>query len=150
MKKIITVILLVTTLFSCMTVFPAATPYDETSVTSISLRANNEQDCNVSFTINSSGLATVYVDYAGKPGYFSQVVITIKIQKKLLGLIWTTVDNGQPNNEWYYTSGILIQTVSRSLQLESTGTYRAVVEARFNGTGGAEDVIQQMPEAVYN
>ena len=78
------------------------------------------------------------------------VTITIKIQKRSLGLIWTKVDIGVPNNEIVVTSTNAADTFVYNIQLNSTGNYRAVITYTVSGSGGADDVIEDICTAEYN
>ena len=111
---------------------------------------NNGVYNNVSFAITNTGYSEVDISYTGRSGYFFRVEITTYLQKKILGLFWTKVDIGEPNNEWFDASFVLSDIFIHNYQLSSKGTYRAVVEVRFIGTGGPDDVLTHKLEAIYS
>lgn len=104
---------------------------------------------NIGFRINASGLATISVNYAGT-ATFTDITVETYIQKRSLGLVWTKVDNGEPNKTWVDTSTSQTGTFVHDLQLDSTGTYRAVFKITFSGTGASDDVITERIEDVYS
>ena len=79
-----------------------------------------------------------------------QVTVTTYIQKKTLGLFWTTVDIGTSNKKWVDTSTDIYGQFVHQFQLKSTGTYRAVIEVVFSGAGGSDDVIEDKIEKKYS
>ena len=96
------------------------------------------------FSISSTGKAVVTSDYLGKDGLVTKGTIHTKIQKKF-GLIWITVDCG----EWTDTSTATSYSVSHTLQLLKSGTYRAHVEFTIYGTGGSPDHMTTNIERTY-
>ncbi len=136
MKKFIATILCFVTLFSVT--FPVY-------ASSITPYSNNIYSTNTSFSISSTGNATVSNNYMGKSGLVTKATIDTKIQKKF-GLIWITVDNGK----WTDTSTATDFSKSHSVQLSKTGTYRAHVEFTISGTGGSDDKITKNVEKVYS
>ena len=135
MKKAIIMLLTVTTLLSCFTIFSSAEDAE------ITPRYSNVNSANVSFAITETGLAAVDVSYFGKPGITTQVKSEIYLQKKVLGLFWQKVNIGTTDNVWIDYSTNCDGGFFHSFQLSDTGTYRAVVEITFSGTGGTPDVI---------
>ncbi len=136
MKKLIAIILCFVILLTAT--FPAyaigITPY-----------TNNIYTTNTSFSISSTGKATVSNNYMGKSGLVTKGTIETKIQKKF-GLIWITVDGGK----WTDTSTATNFSKSHSVQLSKTGTYRAHVVFTVSGTGGSDDKITKNIEKVYS
>lgn len=106
--------------------------------------SNNVGSTSTTFTISSSGLATVKNTYNGITGVTRSAEIETKVQKKF-GLIWITVDNGS----WTDTSTATNFSKSHSVQLSKTGTYRAHVEFKISGTGGSDDKITKNVERTY-
>lgn len=135
MKKLIAVILCFVTLFSLFV------PVYASGITTYS---NNVNSTTTSFVITSTGKATVTSNYSGKPGLVTKATIETKIQKKF-GLIWITVDCG----EWTDTSTNTTYSVSHTLQLLKSGTYRANVKYTISGTGGSPDEITKKIERTY-
>ena len=106
--------------------------------------ANNTNTTNVNFSISDSGLATASYSYRGITNVFKSATIETKIQKKF-GLIWITVSDGS----WTDTTTATNYSRSHSVQLSSTGTYRAHVEFTISGTGGSDDEITKNVERTY-
>ena len=106
--------------------------------------SNNVGSTITTFTISSSGLATVKNTYNGITGVTRSAEIETKVQKKF-GLIWITVDNGS----WTDTSTATTFSKSHSVQLSKAGTYRAHVEYKISGTGGSVDKITKNVERTY-
>lgn len=101
------------------------------------------------FDITPTGYAEWLVNYAGNSTSFTNITVETYIQKRSLGFIWTKVDNGEPNKTWVETSTSNEGLFCRGMQLDSTGTYRAVIKITFSGTGAADDVLEDRVEAVY-
>lgn len=108
------------------------------------LYSNNVNTTDVSFSISSTGNASVYTEYIGYSGVTQRAEIETKVQKKY-GLIWITVDNGH----WTDTSTASSASKRHSVQLSSKGTYRAHVVFTISGTGGKDDKITKNVEKVY-
>ncbi|MBQ7321192.1 MAG: hypothetical protein IJW99_03765 [Clostridia bacterium] len=106
--------------------------------------------CDYDFYIGSSGSAEVSVYYEGNATTFTDITVETYIQKRTLGFIWTKVDNGEPNKTWVDTSTSRTGTFIHDLQLDSTGTYRAVFTVTFSGIGASSDVIENEIEDVYS
>lgn len=145
MKKFLAFVMMIITLWSFAgnAVFAAEPPF-------ASPYLNNGINATTNFTISSSGRATVQVEYSGIKGTTTKVTSTIYLQKKILGLFWTTVDIGTTNDQWVDSSTRYEGYFIHSFQLESTGTYRAVFKVVFSGSGGADDVIEDKIEKKYS
>jgi len=102
-----------------------------------------------SFDITSSGVAESVLTYAGNDTSFTDIRVETYIQKRSLGFIWTKVDNGETNKTWVDTSTDQAGYFTHTLQLNSTGTYRAVYIVTFSGIGADDDVLEDKIEAVY-
>lgn len=111
----------------------------------VQLCSNNVNITSTSFSISSSGKATVTNSYSGITGVTKNAEIKTKVQKKV-GLIWVTVSGGS----WTDTSTATNFSRSHSVQLSSTGTYRAHVVFTISGTGGSDDKITKNTEKEYN
>lgn len=107
--------------------------------------SNNVSTTSTTFSISGSGLATATNTYSGITGRTKSAKIVTKIQKKV-GIIWVTVSGGS----WTDTSTSTNFSRSHSVQLSSTGTYRAHVEFTISGTGGKDDKITKNVEKKYN
>lgn len=111
---------------------------------------NNILETASRFSIDSSGMSSVTASYLGYSGVTESVTITIKIQKRTLGFVWTKVDIGEPNNEIIITSTKLMGDYHYDIQLNSTGNYRAVITYIVSGNGGSDDTIEDICTAEYN
>ena len=89
--------------------------------------------------VSSSGVITISYKYVGIPNVTTKAVLTIYIEKRTLGLFWTRVDIGEPDNQWVITKYLEKYTGSQSFQLSSKGTYRVTVKYKIYGTGGSAD-----------
>lgn len=136
MKKLVSALL-------CLTVFltTSITVYAE----NVQTYSNNVSITSTTFSISTSGKATVNNSYSGITGTTKNAKIVTKVQKKF-GLIWITVDNGS----WTDTSTATNFSQSHSVQLSKTGTYRAHVEFTVSGTGGSDDKITKNIEKTYS
>lgn len=144
MKKIIALILCFLLVLNFSSV-AYANDIESAADDEIMLRLSNAYETATSFTISSSGKATVKNSYTGKAGKFKSAKITTKIQKKV-GVIWITVSGAS----WTDTSTLLNYSKSHSLQLSSTGTYRAHVIFVISGTGGPDDTITKNVQKTYS
>ncbi|MBE6741558.1 MAG: hypothetical protein E7570_04555 [Ruminococcaceae bacterium] len=140
MKKFIALLLCFLFVFGLTTVAYASDSDDE-----IIYRYNNTESATTSFAISSTGYATVKNSYKGRTGYFQSATITTKVQKKV-GIIWVTVSGGS----WTDNSTSTNYSKSHSVQLSSTGTYRAHVVFVISGTGGSDDKITKNVQKTYS
>ena len=116
-----------------------ATPYYNNVIQTVS-----------SFSIDSNGEGEIYASYTGFPGITDSVTVTIKIQKRSLGLVWTKVDIGTDNNKIVVTSTNVNDEFTYYVQLNSTGNYRAVITYEISGSGGSDDTIKDICTAEYS
>lgn len=130
-------------LMLCLAIFVTTTVTVYAS--SIQPYFNNISNVTTSFSIASSGKATVNNTYSGITGTTKNVKIVTKVQKKY-GLIWITVSDGS----WTDNSTANNFSKSHSIQLSKAGTYRAHVEFTISGTGGSDDKITKNIEKTYS
>ena len=104
---------------------------------------NNALRINSKFSIDSDGVASVYVSYTGRSGVTSSVYITSKIQKQNSNGSWSDVNNGMTNNLWIDASTNVRYSNTHTLTV-SRGTYRAVINYTINGSGGVADVQEDI------
>lgn len=104
---------------------------------------NNVNTATANLDVTDNGKLTINYTYAGFSGVTTKAVITTYIEKKTLGLFWTRVDIGTTNDEWVDTINNYRYTGSRTYQLSSSGSYRATVNFKIYGSGGAADVIEK-------
>ena len=136
---------LTTTLFCALMLLGATLP-----TYAANARMSHGMVCRRTFGIDAYGSAEVFVYYEGNATTFTDITVETYIQKKSLGLVWTKVDNGESNKTWVDTSTSQTGTFVHNLQLDSTGTYRAVFKITFSGTGASDDVITERIEDVYS
>lgn len=146
MKKLTrTLTLLLTALILCVSILPLYVCAED----GISTYLLNTDRCKCSFSA-VSGTADVVVTYEAKESSFSYAKLTVKIQKRFLGVFWSTVDLGLTSDEWiaynYSASGFF----SNSFPLEKTGTYRAVFTVEIYGTDGSVDTIEDTITSTYD
>ena len=103
----------------------------------------NANDCNLYFT-TSNGEASATVTYRAKSDAFSHATITVKIQKRFLGVFWSHV------KEWTTISTDVNGYVENSTALEKTGTYRAVFTVEIYGKDGSVDTIEDTITSTYD
>lgn len=113
-------------------------------------RYNNTSGTATDFGISTSGKATVAGNYYAYPETFKSATVTSYIEKRTLGIFWSRVDIGMPNNEWVDTFSHYTCAFGHEFYLEDTGTYRATVIYEISGTGGATDVIDYEQERTYS
>ena len=142
--------LLTFALMFCLTVTPIFSASAATSQSNgIVPFLNNTRTVFTRCNVFDNGELEISYDVHGISGVTTKIVITTYKEKKILGLFWTRVDNGQPNNQWvstYYTSdykGIKL------FDLPSTGTYRVNVTYVIYGSGGSADSIPYEAEVEY-
>lgn len=143
MKYRILSIVLVIAIFS-------ATFLTATASTGVTPRYNNTSSTTTNFGISASGKASIGAGYSAYRDYFEAATVTSYIEKRTLGIFWTKVDIGMPNNEWVDTSTEYVDSFGHEIYLNSTGTYRATVVYEISGTGGATDVIEYEQERTYS
>ena len=148
MRKLISTILVFCVTCSLF-VLQASASSPENENSSLSLYDLNTSRCTYTFTIDSNGLARTTIIYAGIPETFVEINAEVKIQKKFLGIFWLNVSIGEPDNVWSATSANLNAVLSKSFQLNETGTYRAVFDIEVIGING-NDIIEDKIQATYD
>ena len=126
-------------------------PFYAFAAEGISPRYTNCDSCDIMFSINSSGVASTDVTYMADRNTFTQAKMTLKIQKKILWLFWTTVEIPNTSyNEWTGYCTDIAGEIYYDLQLSSTGTYRAIITVEFFGNTGVVDTIEETMEDKYS
>ena len=143
MKKVLVLLLTITTLISCMTIYSSAEDYE------IQPYYENIVRASTNFSITSSGLACVSATYYGYPDIMTEIKCEIYLQKRFLGLFWTTVDIGVPDNVWVDYSTSTNGNFYHEFQLSDTGTYKAVFKLTFFGNTYVQDVVEDEIEDKY-
>ena len=146
-KRILTLVLIFSMLFVAgIGGFTVSAVENEETVTP---RFTNCDQCNFIFRVLDPGEAHVGVTYFAKSNVFTQAKLTVKIQKKFLGLFWRTVDIGTTNDEWIAYSNDVYGEFYNYFSVDGTGTYRAVICLEIYGTSGAVDTIEDTIEYKY-
>lgn len=136
MKKTIALFVCLVMLFTVLPIAAYAADVD------VMPRANNVYSCFVSLHINTYGHATITAGYEGYEGITTNGLITITLQKRVLGLFWRDVDDCK----WIYGSVNASYTTQFVVQLSDSGTYRVVANFSISGTAGANDNVEQTAE----
>ena len=141
-KKGVTIILMfclaLVTMFSVSAESPEITPF-----------YNNTKSASVFAKVDKDGELTISYLFNGYDDRTTKVVITTYIEKKVLGLFWTRVDNGQPNEHRIDTIYISEYYGSRTFKLTSNGTYRVKATYVVYGSGGSADNIPCENQVTY-
>ncbi|MBR2313001.1 MAG: hypothetical protein IKA46_06910 [Clostridia bacterium] len=111
---------------------------------------NNTNTCTFNFAVLDPGTAYVEAIYSAKAEAFTQAKLTVKIQKRFLGVFWKTVDIGLTDDEWISYCYDRNGEFYNSFAADGTGTYRAVFALEISGTGGETDVIERTIEYKYD
>lgn len=101
------------------------------------------------FAISDAGEACVSAWYSAESSSFKLAKLTVKIQKKVLGLFWKTVDIGEVDNQWTVYSSNVNEVFNYYVDLEDTGTYRAVITLEITTISGSVDEIEETIECKY-
>lgn len=144
LKKVITFLLVIVVVLS--TVGSAAAAENDFID---SVRFNNTVTASSVASISNSGLLTVTNRYQGIKGTTTKGEITTYVEKKVLGLFWSRVDIGQPNNQWHDVVYDYMYIGDHTFQLQSHGTYRITVIYVISGTGGEPDTITRTMTKTY-
>lgn len=105
-------------------------------------RYNNTSIVLSKFQI-TNGVAIIDADYSGYLGVTTGAVIESKIQKKIL-FWWFDVNNGQANNTWVDTFSTWYGRTQHTLGISESGSYRAVIKYTISGSGGSDDIIEDI------
>lgn len=147
-KKVVCIMFALLLAFLCA--IPIAAQENITNETVVTPRLSHCGACLTTFAISDSGIAKIYVQYDGYPETFVEAKVTVKIQKRFLGLFWKTVDIGDTNDEWVAYSNEVYGSFRKTFSVDGTGTYRAKFKIEIRGTDGTVDVIEKTVEYVYS
>lgn len=128
----------------------SAEDYATLNERNVSPRLTNCYKCEFDFIILDPDEAHVLVTYSALADVFTQAKLTVKIQKKILGLFWNTVDIGTANDEWIAYSNAVFGEFYNNFSVDGTGTYRAVICLEVYGTSGVVDTIEDTLEFRYS
>lgn len=146
MKKIICFVLCMTMLLGSLSIYAFAAGSEENGIMPC---YNNVHLTDSSFMVDSNGVAYITVAYSGYTNITTGATITVELQKKFLGLFWTTVDIGMPDNMWVENVSDSNFYKSYSYQLSKKGTYRAEIHYTIYGTAGAADEVEDFLTDTY-
>lgn len=141
MKKLIAVFLALALCFSVLGA-PASASVDNDSITP---RYTNTTVAQVTLAIDDSGFATIDSYCTGIPGT-TLIRATTYLEKKVNGT-WTRVDILSTNDQWVTSINRRVFSVTKTHQLTSRGTYRAVTT--FDVIAGTTETITVMFQATY-
>lgn len=136
MKKILSLVLVVLTVFSVVSITAVALDVEP--------RWNNTATATAALYVNSSGRASIAYTCVGVAGVTTNIRAETKLERKW-GIFWLDVDGG----EWTDTIDENYLSLTHYLQVSKTGTYRATVNFTVYGTRGAADEIECRSEYVY-
>lgn len=100
-------------------------------------RNNNTSYTDTSFSISTSGMASVKVKYEGYANVTTGATIEITIKKRFLLVFWTT----EIEEEYTVYGTDYDHTYYYDLTEFGSGTYKCLVTYTVSGSGGADDVI---------
>ena len=145
-------LIMVAVMLCCSTISSQAVTYSEQTAEtqSISPRLSHCNNCGMAFQIYDPdpGVGTFAVSYVGK-STFDRAKLSVKFEKRFLGVFWKTVDIDEPNDEWVCYSYNPDGVFSDEIAMDGTGTYRALFTFEVRGTDGTTDVIERTIERVY-
>ena len=130
--------MLLTTVILCISLVPLFVSAES----QISPCYVNTNTCDLHFDIAGNSAESV-VTYIAQENTFSYASVYVKIQKRFLGVFWSTVD------EWTETCYDVYGTLYHITTLEDTGTYRAVFTVEIYGKDGSVDTIEDKITSTY-
>ena len=91
-----------------------------------------------------SGVLNIHNVYNVSSGTgFTNAEMHTYVERRVLGIFWVKVDNGQPNKTWLDASTSRVYSNVFTLTLTQTGTYRVTAEFTFYGSNGSETLTKQ-------
>lgn len=108
-------------------------------------RYTNTLAANMAFSVDANG-AHVVTTYEAVEETFLQAKLTVKLEKKVLGLFWTDVGDTWTSDYCYDYLGY----ISGTLPASGKGTYRATFKLTVYGNQGIADVIDHTAEYKYS
>ena len=102
---------------------------------------NNVTNAYMNCSIDSSNQLHASLTALGIKGTTSSIKAEVYVEKRILGLFWTRVDIGYPNNTWTDSTTSYTYNNVFSTQLSTGVTYRVTATFTVSGDGGADDVI---------
>ena len=145
-------LIMVAVMLCCSTLSSQAATYSEefAEIQSISPRLSHCSEYGMDFQIldPEPGVGTFAVSYMGT-STFDRAKLTVKFEKRFLGVFWRTVDIDELNDEWVVYSYNPTGEFYDQIEMDGTGTYRALFTFEVRGTDGTTDVIERTIEYVY-
>lgn len=123
----------------CLSIMPAFADNQPTP------RYTNIQSADMVFLVDSDG-AHFSVAYIAAQDTFLQAKLTVKLEKKVLGLFWTDVGDTWSSGYCYDA----IAHIADTIPANGKGTYRATFKLTVYGNQGIADVIDHTMEAKYS
>ena len=146
-KRILTMVLILSMLFVMgIGTFTVSAAENEGTVTP---RFTNCDLCSFIFRVLDPGEAHVGVTYYAKSDVFTQAKLTVKIQKKFLGMFWQTLTINGSHDEWCAYSYAVEDDFYKCFPIDGAGTYRAIMCLEVYGTSGTVDIIEDTIEYKY-
>ena len=90
-----------------------------------------------------SGVLNIHNGYTINGDGFTSAEIHTYVERRVLGVFWVKVDNGETDKTWVDTSTSKTYTKNYTLTLTQTGTYRVTAEYTFNGSSNSEGLTEQ-------
>lgn len=141
MKKVLTIFLAIVICFSALSV-PVLAAVEDDAIMPCHTNATVAQ---VTLVINDNGLATINSTCTGIPGT-TWIRATTYLEKKVNG-VWTRVDILSTDDQWVTMINTRVFSVTKTHQLTSKGTYRAVTT--FDVIAGTTETITVMSQTTY-
>ena len=132
--------LLLACVLLCMSVVPAYATEQQ-----VTPRYTNTLQASMTFGVDASG-AQIVVTYAAIEETFLRARLTVKLEKKVLGLFWTDVGDTWTSDYCYDYLGY----ISGTLPANGKGTYRATFQLIVYGNQGIADVLDHTAEYKYS
>lgn len=141
MKKVIKcwIPILLSCVLLCLSILPVYADEQPTP------RFTNIRDCDISFSVNASG-ASFSSSYVAREDTFLQARLTVKLEKKVLGLFWTDVGDTWVSDYCYNAVGHIYGTIPA----DGKGIYRATLRLTVYGNQGIADVVEDTMEVRYS
>lgn len=110
---------------------------------------NNTVRASVASSVSSTGQLDVTLLVDGIKGKTNRIEVELYVEKRVLGIFWSRVNIGYPNNLWTDSTNNYLYRNTFSTQLPSTGTFRVTVTYTVSGSVGADDTITKTDTLDY-
>lgn len=104
---------------------------------------NNTTDAYLSCSVNSNGQLQASMSVVGIKNKTTRIDIELYVEKRILGVFWSRVDIGYPNNIWTASTSNYSYSHTFTTNLPSSGTYKVTVTYTVSGSGGSDDIIER-------